>query len=37
MLDRYIKKTKDKKLKTIDPSQSYRLSQKFMKNLFKSL
>ena len=37
MLDRYIKKTKGKKLKTIDPSQSYHLSQKFMKNLFKTI
>ena len=37
MLDRYRKKTKEKKLKTIDLSQFYHLSQKFMKNLFKSL
>ena len=33
----YIKKTKGKKLKTIDPSQFYHLSLKFMENIFKSL
>ena len=32
MSDQHIKKTKGKKLKTIDPSQFYHLSQKFMKN-----
>ena len=31
------KKTKEKKLKTIDPCLFYHLSQKIMKNLFKSL
>ena len=35
MLDQYIEMTKGKKLKTIDSSQFYHLSQKFMKTLFK--
>ena len=37
MLDQCTKKDKTEKIKTIDQSQFYDLSLKFMKNLFKSL